>query len=276
MNNCELILKKCKLDSVKDIMLLQQSVFEEIGLNKSILRMNSKEMFIKCVQHPNISIGLYDDKLLVGICILFDGAGTEEDLSTCVLNQNVSNSINLKLIMIKRAYQGMSFQCLITWISEKIAGKRGYKYLCATVDPNNYYSLNNCMKCGFKVDHKTIKYGGYERFILVKKINYQEYSSKLEKEVISKFDSKYYGYNEIQNFININNCYKGEEELISNGDIIEYTDNSGKKYYSIYSESNANAPTKPSNKNSCDTILPSNVLNNLTLTNIWINPIKNI
>lgn len=64
----------------------------------------------------------------------------------------------------------MALQGILMRRLEQLAVERGYTDLCASISPQNSFSLNNALMLGYKVDHLAIKYGGLERAIVVKKL----------------------------------------------------------------------------------------------------------
>lgn len=171
-----LIIKKLSKEHVDRILQLQEQIFHDLGQNTSILRRNTQDMFENCVEEPNLSLGMFDADQLIGIAIMVDAAGSEEDLSLHLEREYVFplKSINLKLIMVRKEYYGIGFQRTMMNILEKEAYKRGYNLICATVSPHNLYSKNNLLRYGFIVDHTEEKYGGLVRDVCVKKIEKSE------------------------------------------------------------------------------------------------------
>ncbi|MBQ0066324.1 MAG: hypothetical protein KBT48_11235 [Firmicutes bacterium] len=152
------------------IMLLQDQVFEDLKENASILRRNTREMFDLCLRNPNLTLGMYDKDALIGIAILVDVKGSEEDLSLHLQKEYCLpvRPVNFKLAMVKKEYYGIGFQKTMLILLEKVARERGYNLMCATVSPKNIHSKKNLLEFGFVVDHTEEKYGGLLRDVCVK------------------------------------------------------------------------------------------------------------
>lgn len=71
-------------------------------------------------------------------------------------------------VAILPAYRGQNLQYRLMQATEADLRERGYRYLIATVHPDNQVSLNNCLKQGYKIMATKEKYGGFIRHILLK------------------------------------------------------------------------------------------------------------
>ena len=273
MKNCNLTVKKCTLESVDSILELQDKVLDEIVGDKTILRRNSREMFELCVQEPNLSLGLYDGEELVGISVMFDGAGTDEDLSHGLEQFEVSNSVNLKLVMVRRDYQGLKYQRNMAWVLEKIAVSRGYEYFIATVAPHNHYSRDNCIASGFQYDHTAVKYGGATRDVLVKKLAAGEKAQELTAKAKTLEGSK--DRDVVRNCIDLETCYQTDLSLATFGDVLEYADEAGEHYFGLCLQGDEKEVLISDPEKKCQMIKPvSEEIGSLKLVGVWMCPLE--
>ena len=67
-------------------------------------------------------------------------------------------------------YRGQGLQKKTIAASEEKLKKAGFKYLLATIDPENKYSLKNALESGYEIKKKVIYYTNLTRFVLLKKI----------------------------------------------------------------------------------------------------------
>ncbi len=56
---------------------------------------------------------------------------------------------------------------------EETLRAQGYRYLCATVHPDNRYSRANFLELGYHEVARALKYGGLPRIVMCKKVNVQ-------------------------------------------------------------------------------------------------------
>lgn len=208
-----LTIRRCLLEDVNDIMMFQDNIFKSLE-NANWLRKNNKEMFIKCINDPNITFGVFFEKKLIAIIIMY-AVQDEEDLSRCLVNTKANNSANFKLILVDERYRGNGLMKSLMWILEKYAYKTGHSYLCATADGENLYSTNNLVQSNYQKDSLTVKYGGLARELYVKDIE------KYQKEYIDSLDS-------VSNLEKLKEyCFLGDIDIANYGDIVEYNNKLG-------------------------------------------------
>ena len=68
--------------------------------------------------------------------------------------------------------------------AEEIIKRKKMRYLMATVHPDNIYSLRNMEKLGMKAVLETKKYGGKQRYIMCKTLEYQKKAKEFMKSVM--------------------------------------------------------------------------------------------
>ena len=70
-------------------------------------------------------------------------------------------------------WRGNGLQCRLLEAALPLL-RPGITAIGATVSPENRYSLNNALACGFAIAARREMYGGYDRYLLVKKIREYE------------------------------------------------------------------------------------------------------
>ncbi len=165
----EIIYKRCDEKSIDEICHIQDVAFEHLE-DKSLLRRNSKEMLLDCLRDPHYTLGAYYKEKLIAFAVLFDAGETQENigLDLEMTKEELNESINMKLIIVLPEYRGNGLQNKLMLMLEKEAVKRGKKYICATVSPDNSYSSNNFIKSGYEFKITKTKYGGLKRNIYCK------------------------------------------------------------------------------------------------------------
>ena len=229
MHNNKLYIKKCTENDINDILNLQEYVIDHLK-DKSVLRRNSKEMFLHCMQKPNLTLGVYNHNEMIALSIFVDEKGTSEDLSINIKKEVNDVCANFKLVIVKDDFRGIHLQRNLMWILERYAYENGYTKLCTTVSPDNKYSLNNIESLQYKFELEAIKYGGLKRYLYVKDIKKfnEERNNELEKQL-----NDYEKNNTLINF-KINDYYVGKENILFTGDVVEYSNESNEKMYGIY------------------------------------------
>lgn len=226
----EYILRKCTVQDINQICELQKIIIDGLD-NKDILRENERRMFEHCVQEPNLTVGVYDDKELIAVAIFVIEQG-EEDLSLGLVCHEVNVPANFKLVMVKKEYRGNGFQRSLMWILEKYAYNNGVTHLCTTVSEKNTYSLHNIKEAGYEFDHNAVKYGGLSRCVFVKDIKSSvSLYNKMILKMVGSVENKSEPNALILEGINLAKCFQGELSFANTGDILEYQDSDSDKIY---------------------------------------------
>lgn len=76
----------------------------------------------------------------------------------------------LESTLVREDFRGNKLQKIICELLEDIGKKSQTPIICATVAPENIYSLNTFKKLGYEVANEKEKYGGLRRYILVKQL----------------------------------------------------------------------------------------------------------
>lgn len=149
-----------KPSHVPQILALQDRVIASLE-NPELLRKNTEEMFLECVEKPNLSLGVFYGGEMIAIGILYFADRAEEDLAHLLVGVDISGkrTANNKLCMVDKPYRGNGLQRLLGEKLEAYAKSCGVNLLCATVSPLNPYSENNVLKLGFTKNRTLEKYG---------------------------------------------------------------------------------------------------------------------
>lgn len=83
-------------------------------------------------------------------------------------DQDLLLSAHMESAAVYPAYRGHHLQAQMAAAAEDLLLKTPYRYLFATVHPDNRYSMENMLNRGFKVIKKAKIYGGLDRAILYK------------------------------------------------------------------------------------------------------------
>lgn len=164
-------IKPCVEDELDRIVELQEIAFAHID-NSDILRRNTPETFLKCLQPPHYTIGAYRNNELIAFAILYIGGNTSENIGIDIgaSESELEFIANVKLIIVKPEFRGNSLQIQLVSELEKYAKDKGYKTLCATVSPDNLFSMRNFELMGYALHSCKLKYDGLKRNIYYKNI----------------------------------------------------------------------------------------------------------
>ncbi|MDO5107947.1 MAG: Mur ligase family protein, partial [Coriobacteriaceae bacterium] len=167
----------CDVTNIPAILELQEVVFEALGDDADLLRRNTRETFIRCLDAPNFTLGVFDGDTLIALSIMEDARGRDDDLGIQIKNHTLEDYADYKLTLVHPAYRGHGLQRTLVAMIEEIAFWRGYRWLCVSVSPENVHSRNNIIASGFTLDCTAELYGGLKREIYVKELSAADASS---------------------------------------------------------------------------------------------------
>ncbi|MEE0418843.1 MAG: GNAT family N-acetyltransferase [Lachnospiraceae bacterium] len=76
-------------------------------------------------------------------------------------------------VAVRPRARGRGLQRRLLAFGEEMLRAQGYRYLCATVHPDNRYSRANFLELGYHEVARALKYGGLPRIVMCKKVNVQ-------------------------------------------------------------------------------------------------------
>lgn len=77
---------------------------------------------------------------------------------------------HMETVVVSRAYTGNGLMRRLLKAGEEKAASMGFRFLMATVHPDNLYSLRNFQCLGYEKIEEALKYGGLRRWILGKRL----------------------------------------------------------------------------------------------------------
>lgn len=89
-----------------------------------------------------------------------------------ISKEEMKRVAHLEIAVVEPEYQGCGLQYDLFCQAEEIIKRKKMRYLMATVHPDNIYSLRNMEKLGMKAVLETKKYGGKQRYIMCKTLEY--------------------------------------------------------------------------------------------------------
>lgn len=160
-------IRQCTPEDLPQILQMQEKTIAELT-NKDILRKNTEETLLACLNPPHYTLGVFLDDTLIAFSVLFFPGDSDENLAFPIDAEAAKESANYKLVIVDSAYRGHGLQCCLADKLEEKARAYGVKILCATVSPYNPHSKANIIKCGYSFFGYAKKYGNLEREIYYK------------------------------------------------------------------------------------------------------------
>jgi GNAT superfamily N-acetyltransferase len=157
----EFIFRQCTADDLESILKLQDEVYGALE-DKDLLRKNTVEMLAFCLEEPNYTVGAYYKGRLAAISVLYVPLESDkkEMLATSLEGIDITGvrHANYKLCLVSPEFRGNSLQRILEEKLVRKAKKLGITLLCATVSPDNVYSVRNIEGAGYKFNRQFEKY----------------------------------------------------------------------------------------------------------------------
>lgn len=173
-NIIECYLKELDISYLDKIDKLQNEIVEGLE-DKEWFATTEKEQYESYLRDKEtIILGVVnknnDELIAMSVYVKFgydeENYGYDLDIS----GEELLSVAQIESSMVRKEYRGNGLQVLLCSELEKVARNDHMKILSATVCPNNKYSLNSVTKLGYKAVKEKLKYGGYRRYILMKKL----------------------------------------------------------------------------------------------------------
>lgn len=84
--------------------------------------------------------------------------------------EDMAKVAHLETAVVSEKFRGMHLQYRLFKKAEEMLNGSEYKYLMATVHPDNVYSLRNMEELGCEKAAEVLKYGGKRRLVMCKKL----------------------------------------------------------------------------------------------------------
>ena len=166
-------LKLLDISYIDKIMKLQEDVYTRLE-NKDFFVCSDKKEFETAINEKGIILGcvsLEEDELIaIGAYIEYgyDEHNYGHDIK--IQGEELLKVGQIESTMVLDDYRGNKLQKIMCESLEEISKTAGMNCICATVYPDNKYSLNTFKKLGYNVMEDKLKYGGLRRFVLMKEL----------------------------------------------------------------------------------------------------------
>lgn len=171
--NVEAELKILDLSYIDKIIELQNSIYERLE-NKDFYACSDKEEFISTINEKGKIIGYVSlkDNELIAMSVYIEYGYDEHNYGYDIKfeGEELLKVGQLESMVVSEDYRGNKLQKRMGEILENLCRISGKKYICATVAPENIYSMNTFKDLGYKIVADKLKYGGLRRYVLVKEL----------------------------------------------------------------------------------------------------------
>lgn len=156
------------IDSILEVMKEAYQFLED----KSWFSADDSNFIMNHIEKEGFILTALVNHIVIGFLIVrfpkeaMDNLGTYLDLT----EDNMSKVVHMESVVVRKEYHGNKIQLGLMKEAEKRIQDTEYRYLFATVHPDNRYSLNNFISLDYNMISTVKKYGGLDRHILYKRI----------------------------------------------------------------------------------------------------------
>lgn len=165
--------KVLDLDYLNQIMKLQEEIYDGLE-NKEFYSCSSIEEYEEIINGKGKILGCIssnDNKLVaMGVYVEYKYENHNYGYDVNILGENLLKVGQIESTIVSANYRGNKLQKVICLHLEEIGKEAGMKWICATVAPNNKYSLNTFKDLDYKIIVEKLKYGGLKRYVLMKEV----------------------------------------------------------------------------------------------------------
>ena len=160
-----------------ELMDLQKAVMESMDKKELYAGLSAQEIRNMLCDDGGVLIGAFvKEKMIAFYGAYFPGSNSDnlgKDLG--IPKEDFNSVIHLEGAGVHPGYQGNSLQKTMNVVCFREAMKLGqFRYICATVSPYNYPSLDHLFTAGLYIRDIKKKYGGMLRYICCRDINIQQ------------------------------------------------------------------------------------------------------
>lgn len=172
MNKDNIILKIANKEQANEIHNVMEEVYNCLE-DKSLYVCDDLESVKEHIENNGFAvIACNSDSKIVASFIARYPMQSEDNLGRDIglKEEQLEKVVHMESTVVLPEYRGRGLQSSMLQYGEKLIDKSKYKYLMATVSPDNKWSYNSFEKNGYKLMITKEKYGGLMRRIYLKEL----------------------------------------------------------------------------------------------------------
>jgi len=166
--NDQLLVRRMQLNEARAAMNLQKRVWAHMP-NPALLAETSLDE-IRESMVEDVCLGVFDGERLAAFSLMVINRASENRNGGQKNGYPPRECVTFDTVFVDPEYLGLGLQRKLFSIQEEMAAQLGAKRIFATVAPENAYSLNNMLACGFEIIDRKLLYGNRDRYVVMKNI----------------------------------------------------------------------------------------------------------
>lgn len=169
-NEMEFKIQRAKQSDAEELFAVMMAVWEQLE-DKSLYYADDLAYIKKCIQTEGIVLKVLDlqGKIAAFLLMYIPKDDAEHLGHMCKMKKEQREAtVYMDSIAVLPKYRGYGLQQRLLKEGENCEILPEKRYLMATVAPENEHSLHNFLSLGYYIVCETKKYGGLQRFVLLK------------------------------------------------------------------------------------------------------------
>lgn len=163
----DVFIRRAKMEDVRDLVRMMEEAAEAVTDWDWFVADDADMIEAHIEKEGVILIACVDGKKAGFFIVRFPGTA-EDNLGKDIGISDLEKVAHMESTAVLPAYRGRGVMAKLLLAAEEEAVREGFRFLCATVHPDNIKSLHNFEKAGFQIKKRMKKYGGKERYIVYK------------------------------------------------------------------------------------------------------------
>lgn len=161
-----LLLRRMEQQEAQAAMDLQMRVWAQMP-NPSLLAETSLEEICESME-KDVCLGVFDGARLAAFSLMVINRESERRNAGQKNGEPPQECVTFDTVFVDPEDRGIGLQKILFLEQEKLAAALGARQIFATVAPENSYSLNNMLACGFEIFARRLLYGNRDRYVMRK------------------------------------------------------------------------------------------------------------
>ncbi|HJE19958.1 MAG TPA: GNAT family N-acetyltransferase [Aliicoccus persicus] len=161
-----MVIQYINVKNLSDVVTLQKIVYSYLD-KKELLETLSENEF-EILLNSNFAVGIFDDEQLIAFRAFLDPSHGVDDHLADDIGIDKEGTIYSEVSLVHPEYRGQQLQTKMgKYLIDDLKQSGNFKYILATVAPDNIPSLKDKFKLGFRILKTKYKYGNKLRHIMM-------------------------------------------------------------------------------------------------------------
>lgn len=163
----ELLVRSISLSEIDKVINLQKNVYSAMPVKSQFVITADDEIYETISR--DLCIGVFKDGTLAAVTTMIKNRPCDRNVGG-MLGYDPLKCVTYDTTFIHPDFRGRGIQRKLIPVKDTFAIDCGAEFAFATVSPENSFSLNNVLSSGFEIVDNRVMYGGFQRYILRKKL----------------------------------------------------------------------------------------------------------